>query len=86
MTNCTVLQIQIKRHLERAFWLSPLPPSALRACHGPSPLGKSALLIRPLPMDTHHNLPNTRGLSAHGLHILPIPDRGHSHFLEIVIR
>ena len=55
----------------------------LRAC--PSSLGRISLLIIPLSMGSPHNLPNNRGLSAYGLHMLLNPDRRHYRFLEIVI-
>ena len=66
---------------ERAFWLSTLPPSELRAC----PLRRSTVTL-PLPMDSPHNLPNSRSLSAHGLHMLLYPDRRHHHFPDLLLR
>ena len=77
-------EIQIRGILSAPFWLSTLLPSTVRAC--PFSLGRRFLLILPLPMDSSHILPNSRGLSANGLHILLNPGRRHYHFLDLLIR
>ena len=79
----------LNTNTDDSLYMTPTPFGSLhnyhliRAC--PPPLGRSTILITPPLMGSPHNLPNSRGLSAHGLHILLNPDRRpHHHFLEEV--
>jgi hypothetical protein len=73
-----------KSKLDAPFSIGSLLYCHLRAC--PSSLGKGSLLTLPLPMDSPHNLLNSRSLSAHGPHMLLNPGRRHYHFLDLLIR